>query len=502
MVELAIERIPPDLTRKRDEMLALRDEVSVAQASIAKLASKRAYHFGKLPLEIATAIFGLVLADDHAQVIILAQVCRNWRVVILDTPTFWGTLVLGTRRPKRKLEVWLKRSRNRIRELAVLDGVIDDLHSLEGLDAVRTGALRSLRQENYTPDSLLLHRSFPFLDIIASLDQLTLHAHTIQQFLPTMILAKYLNWRVLELTKIITAFEYDLAERLKQLEILSLKNCLFVSYWGGFLKLLLVNSGIAQLKFVTLNPVYIRDPDEDETEEEIPAIIPMPSLTNIHIEDTQQLANVLLPRLDARSLISLHIFSHRERLDACLSWLTVGSAAKLTTLAIQRSPVAVHPLIAVLKSAPHLETFQLTHICDVAPAILKALATPLEPSPPASSQGTVPTSSNDTSGERAPMSRVVCPSLRDLDVSHCPDVVASPIISLVRLRHPDTHKFAASADDSNEDTRVAPLPVQPLQSLVIDGCSKVDADVLPWLRAAVPFVSCIYLARNKANWRR
>ncbi|KAI0830522.1 hypothetical protein BC628DRAFT_1312537 [Trametes gibbosa] len=500
MAELALERIPSDLRQKRDEMIALRDGVAATQAALAKLASQRAYHFGNLPLEIASTIFAMVLEDNHAHVIILAQVCKNWRAAIIGTPAFWGILVLGKRHPKRKLKVWLERSRNRIRELAVLEDLEDCPHLLEDLEAVQPDVLRSFRQEDYTRGSLLLQTSLSFRSVIPSLHQLTLHARTAQNFMVDVISTGSLEWQVLKLTNIILAFGFDFADRLSRLEHLSLNHCSFGSTWDGFLKLLLNNPRLTVLNFVTLNPNYDRRPDWDQPEEEVPLTIPMPHLTNIHIDDTEQLANVLLPRLDAPSLSSIYISLHQQRLDSCLSWLATGPAAKLTTLAIQRSPVTVHLLISVLMAAPCLETLQLTHVCNTAQKLLTKLATPLEISTPQIRRTIL--GSTNTTEEHVPMFRILCPALRNLDVSHCPDVLTWPLTALVKLRLPETQSLAAPAGDPEEEAKGTIPPVQPLQSLVIDGCSQVDPDVLPWLRAAVPFVSCIYLTKKNARWRR
>lgn len=144
----------------------------------------------------------------------------------------------------------------------------------------------------------------------------------------------------------------------------------------------------------------------------------------------------------------------------------------------------------MLPVALALETLELTHVCDVALPVLKALGTLIEIPSPTESEDLVP------------VRRVRCPSLRNLDVSHCPDVVAWPIIALVKLRLPEAQPEPPSVDDSSEGTQGAWPPVRRLESLVMDGCQDVDADKLPWLRAAVPSVSCVYLTRKTAKWRR
>ena len=103
MVDMALERVKPEDEKRVAEFTALKEQI--VQARDAELARRRRkaseeyYHFGKLPLELATAIFASVLEDDPAFVVVLAGVCRPWRDAVLAVPTFWRTLVLSTKEP-------------------------------------------------------------------------------------------------------------------------------------------------------------------------------------------------------------------------------------------------------------------------------------------------------------------------------------------------------------------------------------------------------------------
>ncbi|KAL1951483.1 hypothetical protein VTO73DRAFT_632 [Trametes versicolor] len=484
MVELALERMPPNLDRRRDEMVLLQEEIATSQAAVAKAISKRTYHFGKLPVEIAAAMFSMVLEDNHAYVVTLAQVCQNWRHTILDTPSFWSTLVLGNRHPKRKVKFWRERSRGRIHELAVLDTFTDFIPTFEELRSVSMDTLRSIRLDAQALTRVLKNLPNVTPLVLASLHQAVLHAPSMD-FLNLVDVPEY-NWRVLELTNVLITDYYALACRLSQLESLSLSNCPSHGSWDDLLWLLSRNPKLAQLDLTAFVPVSLNFTNEPGDREELPAIITVPSLVDIRIEDTDQLANVILPRLIAPSLASLRILQHRQRLDGCLSWLAAGPAATLTTLSIQRSAMNMQALLDVLPAALALETLELTHVCDVALPVLKALGTLIEVTSPTESHAIV--------------RRVRCPNLRQLDVSHCPDVVAWPIIALVKLRLPEAQP--PPPDETSIETKDAWPPVRRLESLVIDGCPDVDADKLPWLRAAVPSVSCVYLTRKTAKWRR
>lgn len=486
MVELALERMPPDLDRRRDEMVLLQEEISSSQVALAKAISKRTYHFGKLPVEIAAAMFSMVLEDNHEYVVTLAQVCQNWRHTILDTPSFWSTLVLGNRHPKRKVKFWRERSRGRIRELAILDTFTDFIPTFEELRSVSMDTLRSIRLDAQDLTRVLKDLSNLTPLVLASLHQVVLHTPSID-VLNLADVPEY-NWRVLELTNVLIPDYYDLACRLSQLESLSLSNCPCHGSWDDLLWLLSRNPKLARLDLTAFVPGFVNITNGPGDREELPVIITVPSLADIRIEDTDQLANVILPRLTAPSLASLRILQHRQRLDGCLSWLAAGPAATLTTLSIQRSAMNVQALLDVLPAALALETLELTHVCDAALPVLKALGTLVEVTGPTE--------------DRPPVRRVRCPNLRKLDVSHCPDVVAWPVIALVKLRLPEAQPPAPLPDDSSTETKDAWPPVRRLESLVIDGCPDVDADKLPWLRAAVPSVSCIYLTRKTAKWRR
>ncbi len=488
MVELALERMPSDLNRRREEMVLLQEEITTSQAALARAISKRTYHFGKLPVEIAAAMFSMVLEDDHQYVITLAQVCKNWRHTILDTPSFWSTLVLGNRHPKRKVKLWRERSRDRIRELAILETFADFIPTFEELRCISMDTLRSIRFD--AQDLAQVFKDLPNItpSVLASLHQVVLHTPSMNFVNLTITDVPEYNWRVLELTNVLIPDYYDLACRLSQLESLSLSNCPCHGHWYDFLWFLFRNPKLARLDITAFVHDYVNGTDGPADREKLPAIIPVPSLADIILEDTARLANAFLPRLPAPSLTTLRISQHSQRLDSCLRWLASGPAATLTTLCIHRSSVDVQALLDILPAAVALETFELTHLYGVALPVLKALGTLVEV--------TSPTESG------APVRRVRCPNLRKLDVSHCPDVVAWPVIALVKLRLPEAQPAISPSDDSPEVTKDAWPAVRRLESLVMDRCQDVDADKLPWLRAAVSSVSCVYLTRKTAQWRR
>ena len=140
-LELALERIPPEDERRRTELLALREEILASRTEAERKAheakSKRMCHFAKLPVELATEIFTLVLENDPSRVVLLAAVSRSWRNAILATPALWRNLIVPEKNAVRKITLWRERSRNKLTELSIRGSAqseylkdIDQVHSI------------------------------------------------------------------------------------------------------------------------------------------------------------------------------------------------------------------------------------------------------------------------------------------------------------------------------------------------------------------------------------
>ncbi|KAJ2990256.1 hypothetical protein NUW54_g8524 [Trametes sanguinea] len=489
MVELALERVPADQARGREGLISLKEDIDLAREAVRKLAVQNAYHFGNLPVEIATRIFSMALEEEHTLVLTLAQVCKNWRLTVLGTPAFWGTLVLGKHRPKQKVKLWRQRARDRFSALAILDSFSDTL-ALQELQDVPLDTLRVFRCEGYKLLPLLASISNLSTSVLASLDTLVLQSPYTSSYPICAPDTPELKWRILRFARFVPENLLQIAKRSTHLTSITLDDCPVFSLWSEFLLLLHRNPALTSLELSRLNTPA--SPQLPEGEATLPEVISLPVLEVVTISSCKSLANSLLPRLAAPSLKALLVASHSERLDVCMTWLAQGPAATLTALSLQRSPVQVSHLTTALKAATSLQSLQITHLSGVALAVLELLATPIGAAKPFR-QG------DDARSAR----RVHCPALRHLNLSHCPDVAASLLIAMVKLRLPETQAAAADSAEATEEAEdTPPASVQPLESLIIDGCPNVDAGVLPWLRAAVPSVSCIYLAKEKARWKR
>ncbi|KAJ3007513.1 hypothetical protein NUW54_g3522 [Trametes sanguinea] len=441
MVELALERVPADQARGREGLISLKEDINLAREAVRKLAVQNAYHFGNLPVEIATRIFSMALEEEHTLVLTLAQVCRNWRLTVLDTPAFWGILVLGKHRPKQKVKLWRQRARDRFSALAILDSFSDHTLALQELQDVPLDTLRVFRCEGYKLLPLLA--SIPNLStsVLASLDTLVLQLPYTSSYPICAPDTPEFKWRILRFARFIPENLLQIAKRSTHLTSITLNDCPVFSLWSEFLLLLHRNPALTSLELWHLNTPA--NPQLPEGEASLPEVITLPVLEVVTISNCRSLANSLLPRLAAPSLKALHIASHSERLDACMTWIAQGPAATLTALSLERSPVQVSHLTTTLKAATSLQSLQITHLSGVALPVLELLATPIGAAKPFR-QG------DDARSAR----RVHCPALRHLNLSHCPDVAASLLIAMVKLRLPETQAAAADSAELPRRQRI------------------------------------------------
>ncbi|KAM5533976.1 hypothetical protein V8D89_012401 [Ganoderma adspersum] len=490
MVDLALERIPSEQASRRDEMLVLQRDVESSREQTVKeaaqLVSLRAYHFGKLPIEIANTMFSLVLAEDPAYVVVLAQVCQNWRSAILSTPAFWSSLIVKDKHPARKIKVWKQRSKNRIRELVLTDDFSRAPSVLEELGKLSLKSLVTLKMDNFPVDQLRVH--------LPSISNQCLQAIRGWHEGSAASLAGKLHWndktpcfspRTLDLSSN-AGLRIDwvqLSDTLADLQSWSLNGFSSPPEWYHVLWLLHRNPNLADLQICRWHPPRA-DPPPDR---ELPPAIVMPHLSAVKI--MASVPERLLTVLSFPSLKSLDLSVCQGTLNGTLRYLADGKAATLTSLAIRTSTFDPHLMVRTLATTPSLESLALAAIGgDAVRVVLEALASP-QPSLPTVDGAAQPTSTS-----------VYCPALRSLDCSHNQTVRGGVLVRLVKLRITAAEKSAAG--DEEESAQAGHTCVRPLETLIVDGCPMLDSEVLPWLREKVPSVSCVYMTKKTAGRKR
>ncbi len=146
MAEMALQHMNPSDVKRRSELEALRQSIEVELAHRTKRQleeTKPRDCFGKLPVEIAVAVYRLLVAEDHACVITLSHICQGWRRVVVSTPSLWHTLSLSHKKPTAKAKLWKVRSQGKFTTLC-LRNASEALRALEVLHDLPLEPLRSL----------------------------------------------------------------------------------------------------------------------------------------------------------------------------------------------------------------------------------------------------------------------------------------------------------------------------------------------------------------------
>ncbi|KZT02421.1 uncharacterized protein LAESUDRAFT_738717 [Laetiporus sulphureus 93-53] len=436
MANLALERVAPDDSKRKSELDALREQITQSIDQLRKHASSMFCHFGKLPAEIAMAIFALALSDDHARVVVLAQVCKSWRATILAAPALWNTLVLLNKNPVKKAKVWKTRSKGRLVELHLKASLAQTPWALDLLQDMPLVSLRRFRVVSFPLSEVRARLPLLTEDVLRRLEVMEIEKCT--EARPAAWLWSEPEMQVRTLSVHSTVFQWaTVARHFKRLKDFTFRGPLVDTPISDVLTLLRENSNLQRLSLSMMDFPFQRPSEEDDEP------VDLPRLTQLDIEYHDFAMSHIIPILSFPALRSFRVLRGTCSLDRTMCHLfTCGAAASLTELRIQQCVLNAHTLVQLLRTTDALE----------ANHILQAL-------------------------ERADStSRVLCPSLRHVDFSYCPDVKGGPLVRLVKMRlNSASQSWKALAIDT----------------LIIDGCPAVDAEILPWLRS-----------KKDARWRR
>ncbi|KAI0079633.1 hypothetical protein K474DRAFT_1617476 [Panus rudis PR-1116 ss-1] len=468
MLDMAVERIQPDDTTRMHQLSAVRRQLEDARDAFDKqkreILSKTCYHFGKLPFEIAHIIFSLVVDEEDFQIVTLAQVCKNWRATILNTPALWTTLHLTHKSPLKKVQAWKQRCQGRLQRMS-FRGDVDDriLTQIADCDFSR---LRELNVAHMRLSKIL--RALPSLspEVIRNLESLELGTLTEPKDALSIWSHADLQMRRLAVahTKIYWQGLCQNASHLRHF-----------SYQGPFssthtdtnclLHLLALNQELSTMQLYAwesdASPIF---PVNDPNPLEIPSTIHLAKLTELDFGGNAISPSNLIPRLHLPNIAKLVFIrtrvSPREALDSLIASNSLG---RLVELRLQASFVHRETLISVLHHASQLEILEYSRCGELDVVhVAEALAQ----------------SADDG---------LLCPKLVHLDLSRSSQLQQGPIVRLVKNR--------LLAIEQN-------LPVSKIETLILDGCPLMDPSLLPWIRSKVSHVSCIFQSKKEARWRR
>jgi F-box/TPR repeat protein Pof3 len=439
--------------------------------------STKPYYFGILPVELAVVIFDLIVEDNYASVIALGQICQDWRRIVVTTPTLWTTLSLSRVKPAQKAKLWKARSQGTLKDLRV-SSHDEALWALSVFADVPMHSLHSLTIDQRKRKEIISYLPQLTATVISNLETLL-----INDIAPSCNDRWFQDTTKCRLRRLCaTGVSIDwlhLAECSGCLAELSISTIPSEEV-RPILWLLHHNTGLESL---SLNFMFAdREDEQTEVFPQLPPRVELPLLTRLTLSDADLspydiLGYLQLPNLRSLKLTKLRL---REGRQNFLMWILESPyLAKLENLELI-SCVLPDPqrLVDVLSAAIELRSIQLDAMSGIDQAIELL---------------------GDSSSINAQDStHVVCPKLTAVNFSRSANVRNGPIISLVRARTPSSKHVA-----ENHKTKADESPkFAMLQSLVIDGCDQISADILPWLRQQVPRVSCTFATKKQASWRR
>ncbi|CCM03118.1 uncharacterized protein FIBRA_05239 [Fibroporia radiculosa] len=491
MAQLALDRVGNE-PKRRDNIESLLEQIASANQTYI---SRTACHFGSLPLEIATIIFSSVVADDHTRVIGLAQVCKGWRNTILETPNLWSTLVLSHRHPVKKAKAWRIRSKGRLLDLRLCTGLETASWALDELRDMPLDTLRAFTVDGFPTSEM--HSRLPNLTASVLRDTEFIVVRDSVESRPIPWLWSIPDMRVRTLSVERSQFAWgNAAQNITRLEHFSFQGTLITTTLADIASFLRANPGLRTLAFWFMG-VSLTVTLEDVTHKES---ISLPSLTQFSVDYYDFVVDLIFPQLSLSTLQTLRICRGTHPLGGALQHLVnSGAAGSLTELKIQRCAITAESVINVLRSAPLLEVLQLEHVGDEANKVLETLAKSTVTSSSIQQTQQVKNGAVQASINR---STILCPLLKHLDFSYCPDIKSGPLIELVKTRIPASATDSSPEADEDVTALRTSVPTAQIDTLIIDGCPAVDADILPWLRSKVRVVSCVYMSKKHAKWRR
>ncbi|KAJ7695639.1 hypothetical protein B0H17DRAFT_1329438 [Mycena rosella] len=443
MADLALSRLDPNDVKRRQKLSELKEEVLDHRR-------RQVYHFGKLPVEIITAIFEMVVAGDWSLVLTIWRVSKHWHNIALNTPNLWSILVLSHRHPARHAQRWIKRSKGRIRELSLRSTLPRSTVNLDGLlwDHLRICRLA----ENHDIAEYIGGRSK--LDRLSGLEELQLG-------LTSQICDLLLSMpdpKLRRLTLDGPQFSWDILAsnqcNLTSLEVRrprtspSLEEVMAILESNPNLEQFILDLDITGMPPsssppppLTMSKLYTLDLAKTHWTPRFFELVAVPSLQTLRLSLIRVVG--LLPLIEKRPDL-LHL-----SVNSCI--------------------IPSSELLQLLRVTPSLKTLALTRLDASANVIVEALAQ---------------SHSSDA---------ILCPALTHLEISHCPDVKTGPIVTLLKSRNPQ-------AELPSEV--VEPPVAARIKTLRVDGCPQIEANCIPWIRAQVKTFSCIYLPKQAANWRR
>ncbi|KAI0056085.1 hypothetical protein BV25DRAFT_1832541 [Artomyces pyxidatus] len=508
MADLALERMGD--SQKNVEQRRLLEDI---RRDAAVRAVRPTNPFAQLAVEVIGMIFEFAVSRSPGVAVTLSHVCRHWRSIALAQRSLWGALILSQKKPARKAKTWIDRAAGRIAELT-----IDELLGQHWTELGQAWAIG-----HRDPQMTELRTQLKTLDW-SRLSVLRLNALTLELLVDNMRTAGAEN--ILE-----TLEELDISIKIyngqtfpilrpgltkpapeipPNLRILKLSN--LICDWTQLAThhTLVSLSVYYQLRMINSSPIrrlleknlsleslilhfQLNVPFPVPRVETAASLI-MARLRFLELTGLTGLTAVLdglhLPALET---LHLHTQPDATRVLAAIIEDTQNNVRGLTELSIRSCSVDRVILSRFLIHADSLQRLELSNGAFSIDKTVEVLT-----KPPAE----MCTEFNREAAECAAVP-IACPALTDVNLSNCEDLRSGPLVRMVSARRALSVSVTSADGDVAPDAKaLPPYPVAPLKTLRVDGCPRIEADTLPWLRSVVPVFSCRYSTKQQAKARR
>ncbi|KAG1878109.1 hypothetical protein DFJ58DRAFT_17658 [Suillus subalutaceus] len=462
MIDLALERIKPDDAQRRQELNALKSQATDAlkAADERKRAhiAKTAYHIGKLPVEIFAEIFGFVVAADHAQILKLSHVCKHWRGMAIKTPSLWQTLVVSKNRPTRKVRLWMERAQTHISDLSFRHNIseMDWPSILLELSSLSWCGLRSL-----AVSGSLFSRLYNLLQQLSKTKAISRLEHLdvtgcpgFERFLPDFEDSQLHTLKIANFTPSMGGL-WSRVHRLKTMTI-----------EGGWIEIfpaLTANQSLENLVLSSLILIPMQSGGDDRAELSNLQCLKLFSITSVSV----------ITRVVVRTqFASSALVQHQPFVRLCWKFAHADPLRALRELRVGSCTTTASSLNIIIAGAPLLETLQISGMHGVVNDVLDFIC------------GARP---NDQHQD-------LCTFLKHVDLSRCGDLLTRNAYSLVKTRLRTDQPVPVDGGQLECKAEI--------ESLRLDDCPLMEAEMLPWFRGKVKVFSCVYMTKKEGKQRR
>ncbi|KDQ25602.1 hypothetical protein PLEOSDRAFT_32134 [Pleurotus ostreatus PC15] len=398
----------------------------------------------------------------------LTWVCKSWRRIAHSTPPLWRRLALTGVRAEKKAQYWIGLAGGKIQELILKKSFLEVAETSRFADKAQS-------LDHYITKKVLKHMKWDFLRRFTMYDwsnhrRLLYNDGTLTRVLPQLESLEMPN----EASEPVPWITVIAALRTLRLRKVSLSGD------NALIKVLESNPDLETLELDTRSQFRVTTTGPLSRHPPLSSSLAYISLTG-PIDVSKLFDSVNFPNLRILKIghnfnsISPALRSMTQRASEFAPDNEVPCSGYASLEELRISSCAFEPidLVSFLGACASLRALEVSRCGLDMSLILESLVR-------------ISVSTSSSSGAEITM---LCPALTELNVSHSPQVTTGPVVRLVKAR--------LDGGDASLS-----YPVSAIERLTMDGCLRIEHTALPWLRARVKTLSCVYADRKSAGYKR